>query len=140
MNTYNITDDNFLNSDLYKSFMNNNSSEGYLKIRAYAASGALPIKGLKVVVSTIYENNRIIFFEGITDESGIIEKIVLPAPILDTNNLNAPSKTTYDISVYYEPDNITLNYKANIYADTCVVQNINIIPDMKINRRGYYGS
>ena len=40
MNTYNINDNEFKNSELYKNFMNENNSRGGLKIRAYSASGA----------------------------------------------------------------------------------------------------
>ena len=61
MNTYNINDENFKNTEAYRSFMNDNPANGYLKIRAYSASGAVPIVGMKVIVSTIYDNNVIIF-------------------------------------------------------------------------------
>ena len=49
--TYNVNDKDFLNSEVYKSFINSNSGVGFLKIRAYAASGAVPISGLSIVVS-----------------------------------------------------------------------------------------
>ena len=128
MNTYYIDDPNFLNSNLYRDFIQTNSSGGTLRIRAYAASQAIPISGLKVVISTNYENNNIIFFEGYTNESGIIEKINLPAPELDQNNLDVPNYTVYEIKATYIPDNVNLLYKVNLYEDVSVIQNINIIP------------
>jgi hypothetical protein len=73
MNTYNINDVSFKNSEVYKSFINDYPVNGYLKIRAYSASGAIPVRGLKIVVSTNYQDNKIIFYDGITDTSGIIE-------------------------------------------------------------------
>ena len=48
MNTYNVNDENFINSTLYQNFIRQNPEAGYLKIRAYAASSAIPIEGLKV--------------------------------------------------------------------------------------------
>ena len=51
MDTYNINDSEFVNSDMYKNFINENPGRGYLKIRAYSASQAVPISGLQVVVS-----------------------------------------------------------------------------------------
>jgi len=139
MNTYNINDPNFINSSLYIKFLNDNPKQGRLKIRAYAANQALPISGLKIVISTLYDNSRIIFYEGETDSSGIIEKIILPAPTLDTNNLSAPNKTEYEISATYTPDNINTIYKINIYENICVVQNIDIVPQTEFVG-GYLGS
>ena len=128
MNIYNINDINFVNSDLYQTYINNNPKVGFLKIRAYTASEAVPIRGLNVVVSKIVDNNRIIFYEGKTNESGIIEKIVLPAPTLSLDDLNTPNSVTYDISATY--DNMESNYLVNIYEGVYVVQTINVIPKM----------
>ncbi|MBE6161635.1 MAG: hypothetical protein E7158_05420 [Firmicutes bacterium] len=128
MNTYNINDDNFINSDLYKDFIKENPSRGNLRIRAYTASGAIPIKDLKVTISTQYKSANIIFYEGETNESGVIEKISLPAPKLINDNLDVPKKTTYEILAVYEPEKLNNVYKVNMYEDVCVVQNINVAP------------
>ena len=129
MNTYYVSDPNFLNSTLYREFIENNSSGGTLRIRAYAASQAIPIGGLKIVISTNYKNNIIVFYEGYTNESGVIEKINLPTPELDQNNLDVPNYTTYEIKATYIPDNINSIYKVNMYEDIVVIQNINIVPN-----------
>ena len=129
MNTYNINDVNFINSYEYKEFIKNNPEIGYLKIRAFAASGAIPISNLKVVVSTNVNNDTIIFYEGVTNQSGIIEGIKLPAPKLEVNNLNAPNKTKYIITATYS-DNIKKIYEINIYENVSVIQNISITPTM----------
>ena len=127
MNTYNINDEDFKKSEIYKKFINENPMVGYLKIRAYSASGAIPVRGLKIEVSTNYENSKIIFFDGITDTSGIIEKITLPAPKLTTIE-DVPNKIIYDINATYPPNLLDLNYKVNIYEDIFVIQNINVVP------------
>lgn len=128
MNTYNIKDINFLNSNLYRQYINSNPKVGFLKIRAYTASEAVPIIGLNVVVSKIIDNNKIIFYEGKTDNSGVIDKISLPAPTLSLDDLNAPNSTTYDISATY--DDMESKYLVNIYEGVYVVQTINVIPKM----------
>lgn len=130
MNTYNIKDEEFLNSSSYQDFIKENPTEGYLKIRAYAASQAIPISGLNIIISKIIDNNRIIFFEGATNESGIIERIVLPAPRLLESNLDAPNSTEYDISATYSVDNMETNYKVKIYENVYVIQNISVVPEM----------
>ena len=132
MNTYNFNDENFKNTTAYENFITANPSEGYLKVRASAASQALPISGLKIVVSKVIDNNNVIFFEGSTNESGVIERIVLPAPKLDANNLDAPRSTTYQISATYEPDNLNTIYRINIYENIYVIQTINVVPTLNV--------
>ncbi len=130
MNTYNFNDEDFKNTAVYQKFISDNSSQGYLRIRAYAASQALPISGLKIVVSKNIDNNDVIFFEGTTNESGVIERIVLPAPKLDPNNLDAPNSTTYEIKATYAKDNVSSIYRVNMYENIYVLQTINIVPDL----------
>jgi len=136
LNTYNINDENFINSLSYQNFLRNNPSRGYLNIRAYAASQAIPISGLKVIVSTNIDNDKVIFFEGSTNSSGVIGGISLPAPSLDPNNLDAPNKTTYQIEATYAPDNLTKIYSVNMYENVSVIQNISIVPDMNLGLGG----
>ena len=126
--TYNVNDSNFVNSELYRSFINENPGLGFLKIRAYAASQAVPISGLSVVVSRDIGDNRVIFFEGVTNDSGVIERISLPAPRMSSDNMIAPILSTYDISTTYEGESRT--YKVNIYDNIYVVQNINVTPNI----------
>ena len=132
MNTYNFNDDNFKNTDIYKQYISSNSGKGHLKIRAYAASQALPISNLRIVVSKNIGNDNVIFFEGKTNSSGVIERIDLPAPAQSTDDLAIPSSTTYDIKAIYEPDNTTSVYRVNIYDNIYVVQTINIVPTISV--------
>lgn len=137
MNTVNFDDPNFVATNTYKDFVNQNSSYGYLNIRAYAASNAIPISGLKVIVSKILNNERIIFFSGTTDESGIIESITLPTPLVSSNDEVIPSSQDYDIEATYE--NQRLLYKITMYSNISVNQNINVVPNMRLDG-SFYGS
>ena len=132
MNTYNYNDESFKSTAIYKQYRTANSGEGYLKIRAYTASQALPISNLKIVVSKNIDNDTIIFYEGVTNSSGVIEKIPLPAPQRNTDDLVIPSSATYDIKATYESDNTETIYRVNIYDNIYVVQTINIVPVMKV--------
>ena len=129
MNTYNINDTNFINSNEYQEFIKNNPVVGFLKIRAFAASGAIPISNMKVVVSKNVNNDNVIFYEGYTNSSGVIEKITLPAPRLEINNMNMPNRTSYLITATYSDNNIK-TYEINIYENVSVIQNISITPTM----------
>ena len=136
MNIYNVNDSNFFNSESYQKFLLDNPSIGYLNIRAYAASQAIPISGLKVVVFKNIDNDKIVFFEGLTNSSGIINGITLPAPKINSDDLKAPSKTEYEIEATYLPSNLIKTYKVNIYENVSVIQNISIVPDVNLEYRG----
>jgi len=125
---YNIGDKDFLNSELYKNFINANPGFGFLKIRAFAASQAVPISGMSVVVSKDIGGNKVIFFEGVTNESGVIERINLPVPRMDSDNMVSPILTTYDVNTSYEGESRL--YKVNVYDNIYVVQNINVTPNI----------
>ena len=133
MNNVNITDSNFISTIVYKNFMIENTGRGILNIRASFANQALPITNLKVVVSKEIENYNVIFYEGVTNISGLIEKISLPTPPKENDDLIAPKSTTYKITTLY--NNREYTYVVNMYDEICVVQNINIVPS---NERKYY--
>jgi len=137
MNIYNFNDPVFKKSQLYQDFILKNPSQGFLRIRAYAASQALPISGLRVIVSKTIDNNKVIFFDGVTNDSGIIEKITLPTPNINTNNQVIPSAITYDIEAIYVPDNINRKYLVNMYENVYAVQNINVVPDVNNGVGGF---
>ncbi len=131
MNIVNFNDPSFMSSSIYQDFINKNNSNGFLSIRAYAANKALPIKDLKVIVSKTFNDNKVIFYSGTTDESGIIEKIVLPTPTVSSNDEVVPQSENYDIEAAYE--NQKLFYKVIMYSNISVNQNINVVPNMKLD-------
>lgn len=133
MNNVNITDSNFISTIVYKNFMIENTGRGILNIRASFANQALPITNLKVVVSKEIENYNVIFYEGVTNISGLIKKISLPTPPKENDDLIAPKTTTYKITALY--NNREYTYVVNMYDGICAVQNINIVPS---NERKYY--
>ena len=119
-------DENLINSSEYQEFIRENPSKGSLTIRVSTASGAIPISNLKVTISTIIGGNNVIFFEGYSDSSGIIESISLPAPKLNQDDLVVPVGTTYNILATYIPDNVNKNFKVEIFEGVNVVQKINV--------------
>ena len=128
-----ITNEEFMNSNVYKDFMNRNTGRGNLKIRAYAASEALPVSGLKITVSTMIDNKKVVFFDGETDASGMIQTLSLPTPKLNLDNLDEPLTIVYVVSAT-SSDKSSREFLVNMYEGVCVVQNINFIPG------GNYGS
>ena len=139
MNNYNVNDPEFVNSALYQSFLKANAGTGSLNIRAYAANQAIPISDLKIIITYNIQDNNVTFFEGTTNQSGVIENIKLPAPSAQINNLDAPLSMEYQIRAIYEPDNLDRVYKINMYDKVIVIQNISIVPDMSIKAGGFFG-
>ena len=136
MDSVNINDEAFINSEAFQEFMKNNPGHGFLKIRASSASEAVPISGVEIIVSNVIDNKRVIFFEGITDNSGMISGIELPTPSVISDILDVPNAITYDVEAIYNPDGIDRKYKVLMYPNVVVVQYINIIPDIKVS---YFG-
>ena len=128
MNNVSINDNNFKQSETYQKFMSENPTSGNLNIRAYAASGALPIANVNVIVSKIIDNYKVIFYQGNTNNSGIIENIKLPTHAKNQDDLIAPIPTKYDIEAIYQSEDLL--YHVNMYSNISVNQIINIVPEM----------
>lgn len=132
MNTYNFNDSNYMNTESYKNFILNNPTSANLNIRTTAANDAIPISDVRIIVSKEIDGNKIIFYDGLTDESGMINDIKLPTPRLTTDDLEVPNSILYDLEAIYASDNIDRIYKILMYPDICVIQNINIVPTMMV--------
>ncbi len=137
MNNVYFNSQEFKNTNIYKDYINDNKGTGYLNIRAYAANLAIPIKNLKVVVSKKIDNLNIIFFEGNTNDSGIISQINLPTPEITTDNLEIPPSQEYDVIATY--NNEELIYKIKMFSNIQVLQNISVVPSIRLDG-SYYGS
>ena len=74
------------------------NSSGSLRVRTYAAQGALPVKNAIVRIIGAEENNRLVAFSSITDVDGLSDKFILPAP--DVNYSLSPSPEELPYAVY----------------------------------------
>lgn len=126
----------FKKTEEYNEFIKNNPENGYLNIRAYAANSAIPITGLEVKVSGIVNNQKIIFFEGKTDNSGLISNINLPTPRVNSNDEIEPLSSEYELSTKYNDENLV--FKVVMYANISVLQNISVVPNLRLDG-GIYG-
>ena len=88
MNTVSITDKNFIKTEIYKNFINENPGSGTLMIRAYTAGGAIPISNLDITISKLIDDYNVIFFKGKTDNSGMVKNIPEVSLESETNNGN----------------------------------------------------
>lgn len=130
MNNVKITDSSFINTDVYREFMQNNTGSGNLNINASFAQQALPIPNLKVSVSKNIGNYNVTFLEGLTNNSGTLGKIKLPTPPRNNNDMQVPLYTEYKITAKY--NNKDYEYNVKMYDGICVVQNINIVLNSEV--------
>lgn len=124
-----VNNQEFKNSSFFKDFSLNNPGKGNLKIRAFAANEAIPIRNVRIIVSTIYNNRKIVFYDGVTDSSGMIETLSLPTPKLLLDNLEEPNSIVYEVEAIYDMMSINQTFTVLMYDGVCVVQNIGILPD-----------
>lgn len=87
----------------YVQFLQQNPYRGYLKVQAFRGDGAYPVPEVAVTVSRGFADGRRVFFEGVTDENGIIDGVELPAAprgeSLDPND--PPTTAVYDLTAQH---------------------------------------
>ena len=120
----------------YKEFNKNNPDIGYLNIRAYAANSAIPITNLEVKVTKVINNQKVIFYDGKTDNSGLISNINLPTPPKNNNDEEIPLSSEYEVLAKYNDENLV--FSVVMYSGISVLQNISVVPNLRLDG-GIYG-
>lgn len=118
------------NDQAYQSFLEENPGRGTLKIRASSANEAMPIQNVNIIVSKRIGNNTIIFYDGQTDNSGMINNIKLPTPKSIQNDEEQPKFTSYQLHAIYAPDKFDKYYDVSLCCGFSVIQYINITPNI----------
>lgn len=121
---YNFDSQEFKSTDMYEEFIRENSARGILKIEAHSSTNAYPLKNVRIVVSKMIENDKVIFFDGLTNESGIIENIILPTKVM-TDEVNSAADiifTTYDVEASYPDNDLKKDYNVSIFDNVKVIQ------------------
>ena len=123
---YDFDSEEFKNSSIYESFINNNSGKGVLKIEASTASEAYPLKDVEIIISKEFGDNKIVFYKGTTNDSGIIDGIILPTKKIDKeiNDASDIVFTTYDLIARYPKYNLEKEYDVTIFDNIKVIQPI----------------
>lgn len=112
--------------DNYTSFLKEHKGEGILKVHVYTAGGLFPLKGVHVQISKIFKEKKHIFFEGETEESGIIDSIFLPT--LLNSDIDIPKSTMYQVEASH-PNYIQMSVQqTEIYNGIKSIQGIEMMP------------
>ena len=89
---------------------------GSISIRAYTASGALPVADATVRIMGAEEANRDVIYSLLTDTDGITPTVNLPAPSKALSESPAPDESPYSI------------YDVEIFAEGYLPKRISSIP------------
>ncbi len=127
-----LTFEEFKNTEDYKKFMEENPEMGYLKVNVYTAYKAVPIPNTEILITKTINNNNVIFFQGITNSSGSIENITLPAPknVSLITKEAPPSYTLYDLTAVHKGYSLAKKSSIGIIGEMKVIQNIKMNPEI----------
>lgn len=115
----------------YQSFIDENNGTGTLKIQAFVANQAFPLQGIDVKVFKNIGNDKVVFFEGETDLSGIIDDISLPAVVSkeDVEQASDIIYTTYNIEATNPETKEKKYYEIAVFSDLKIIQPIRFSND-----------
>lgn len=127
-----ITYDEFKKTDLYNQFIKDNPDFGTIKIECFGAYKAMPIEGTQIVITKDIGNYRVVFFEGKTNSSGIIDNIVLPAPKEEkvASYFEQPKYTLYNLTAINDKFEQIKQFNIGMFGGTKVIQYIKMIPKL----------
>lgn len=110
----------------YPDFAKENTGVGLLKIQVFTANQAFPLEGVNIVISKVIDGDKVIFFTGVTDSSGIIDNINLPTKASKADVLSPEDiiYTNYDVSAEYSKNNAVQDYTVAVFDDIKVIQPI----------------
>lgn len=122
----NITLEQFKKLPEYQNFIQKNPSTGNLKVQVFTADQAIPLPNTQVYITKQIGDYNVLFFEGMTDSSGIIDNIILPAPVGDFNveEFVAPDYTMYQLVASNDALKEIKQYQISMFGDVKVLQYI----------------
>jgi len=125
-----ISFDDFIKTPEYQDFQKDNPDLGTLKVQSFTAYSALPIADTDITISKDIEEYRVIFFRGVTDSSGIIDDIQLPAPKSSIGSIEPPLYTVYDLTAIHTGYESIKQYSIGMFGGIKVIQYVKMIPEV----------
>ncbi len=92
----------------YEQFLAENTGSGLLKVQVFSGQQVTPIPNAEVLVTKELINGPRIFFSGLTDISGIVDGIQLPAPNRTLSESPQPRGDGVTMQMPYSQYNITV--------------------------------
>ena len=119
--------------DLYKDdfkYPSVNNWVGYVKARVFTASGAIPLAGATITISSSEDAGERLELELTTDGNGETQTAEVPTPLASAGD--APGETrpyaVYDIGAYLTGYYPYRAIRVPVFGDTLTVQPIGLVP------------
>ena len=131
LNNYNrLSGDTPYNSE-YEDFVKKYTGRGSLKVQASMGKEALPVENVFVDVAIVHNGIRYTIYHDVTDSSGIISEIILPAlrnSITQNPETASESGPTYLVSAYHPGFEEIVDSPVTIYdqIETILPLNLNM--------------
>lgn len=137
-----ISYEDFKKMDEYQTFIEENPSTGYLKIEAFTAYRAIPVENVEILITKDINNDKVVFFRGYTDSSGMINNIELPAPAEQTSISpeNPPKYTLYDLTAIHQGYESIKKYDIGMFGGIKVIQYVKMTPEIEIEGNDKIGN
>ena len=121
-----------MNKDkIYQEFLKENPENGILKVQVFMANQAIPIANVNILIEKEISNETLDFYFCLTNESGIIEAISLPAPKIEDND--KPKYVSYQLIVKHPNYQGPTTYTIPIYSGQKMLQYVVLKPLSKEN-------
>lgn len=113
-------------TEKYPDFTNSNSGVGTLKIQAFVADQAYPVENVDIEISKEINGDKVIFFTGKTNSSGIIDDIYLPAKPAkeDIESVEDIVYTNYNLKATGPKTKTIREYEIAIFDGMKVIQSV----------------
>ncbi len=124
----------FQETKTYQEFIKLNPSVGHLKVQVFTAYQAINIPGTEILLTKDFGEDKVVFFRGYTDSSGIVDNIPLPAPAGDYDpvNFQVPGYTIYNLTAIHEGFEAIKKYEISMFGDIKILQYIKMIPEVTL--------
>lgn len=93
----------------YEQFLSQNPGTGALRVQVFSGQQAVPIPNAEVIVTKEFADGQHVFFYGLTDISGIVDNIELPAPARSISESPQPRGDGIQMTLPYSQYNVMVS-------------------------------
>lgn len=132
-NDYPYTDNS--SNMTYEQFLSENPGSGTLKVQVFSGNQSNPIPNAEVTVCKELLDGTKIFFSGLTDISGIVDNIQLPAPARALSETPQPRGDGVELQLPYSQYNVMVKeprYRPQKYIDVPIFDGIKSIQPVRM--------
>ncbi len=119
----------------YEQFLAENPGIGALRIQVFSGQQSVPIPNAEVIVSKNFADGQKIFFDGLTNISGIVDNIELPAPSREISESPQPRGDGVEMVLPYSQYNVMVKeqrYRQQEYTHVPIFDGIKSIQPVRM--------